>query len=293
MRYLSPAAALAATTILCGLGAAGSALAQSAVAQNSAPAASPDRWTGAYGGLYGGALFGADQDDERLVFDRDFDGDFDDPVVTAAGADAFSPGSCGGAALGAAPDAGCDGDGHGVEAGVRLGYDRQMGPIVAGLVAEYGVADAEDSVTSFSTTPAFYTSTRTLERLGAVRARLGWARDATLVYATGGVARGEIAHRFLTSNTANSFTPTVDEREADGWQAGAGVERQLGNGLTVGLEYLYTRLEAGDYEVRVGPGTAPATNPFLLPPNTAGTDLRRSNADFDAHHVRLSMNYRF
>lgn len=279
MRKFTTGAALALMASVC----AGPALAQSA----------PTDWTGLYGGVYGGALFQAEEDDESLIFDRDFDGVFDDTVATGAGADAFSPGSCDGAAQGPTPGDGCDDDNFGVEAGVRLGYDHQFGNLVVGLVGEYGVADAEDSVTSFSTTPAFYTSTRTLHRLGAVRGRLGWAMGQNLIYGTGGVARADITNNFYTSNGANSFTPTVNEDEADGWQAGAGLERQLGNGLAVGVEYLYTQLEAGEYDVRVGPGTAPASNPFILPPNTAGTDLRRSNPDFDMHSVRLSMNYRF
>jgi outer membrane immunogenic protein len=45
--------------------------------------------------------------------------------------------------------------------------------------------------------------------------------------------------------------------------------------------------------VRVGPGSAPASNPFILPPNTTGTDMIRSNGRFGAHHVRIGMGYRF
>ncbi|MFC0633689.1 outer membrane protein [Brevundimonas balnearis] len=263
------------------------------IASQAQAQSAPTDWSGPYVSIYGGGLLPEDDEDERLVFDRDFDGDFDDTVVTGAGADAFSPGSCGGQALGATPAAGCDDDGEGVEAGVRVGWDWAFGPIVVGALAEYGVADAEDTVTSYSTTPAFYSSTRTLQRLGAVRARAGYAFGQNLLYATGGLAQAEITNTFFTSNRANSFTPTVNDDEADGWQAGVGWERQLGRGLSFGAEYLYTSLEAGEYDIRVGPGTAPATNPFILPPNTAGTDLRRSNPDFEMHQVRVSMGYRF
>ena len=58
-------------------------------------------------------------------------------------------------------------------------------------------------------------------------------------------------------------------------------------------EYIYTSLEPKDYTVRVGAGTAPATNPFILPPNTTGTDMIRSNGRFGLHAVRIGMNYRF
>jgi outer membrane immunogenic protein len=45
--------------------------------------------------------------------------------------------------------------------------------------------------------------------------------------------------------------------------------------------------------VRVGQGTAPATNPFILAPNTAGTDMMRSNDDLELHALRIGMNVRF
>ncbi len=49
-----------------------------------------------YGGVFGGHLESDDNSSERLVFDRDFDGQYDDLVLTSTGADAFSPGSCDG-----------------------------------------------------------------------------------------------------------------------------------------------------------------------------------------------------
>lgn len=253
-------------------------------------------WTGLYGGVFGGAAMNDEDDAERLVFDRDFDGQFDDTVTTAppANADAFSPGSCKGSPSAVTPGAGCDDDSPGVEGGVRLGYDMQFGGFVAGVVGEVSAADVEDTVTSFSTTPASYVFTRDLESLAAVRARLGYAFGNTLAYVTGGVARGQIDNRFYTSNTANSFTVRTDEEEADGYQFGGGVEHRLTDRVSLVGEYIYTSLEAGDYLIRVGStGTTPPANPFILPPNTAGTDMMRSNPDLEVHSVRIGMNVRF
>jgi len=58
-------------------------------------------------------------------------------------------------------------------------------------------------------------------------------------------------------------------------------------------EYLYSNLQPGDYVVRAGPGTAGPTNPFILPPNTAGTDMTRSNDGLELHALRIGMNVRF
>lgn len=63
--------------------------------------------------------------------------------------------------------------------------------------------------------------------------------------------------------------------------------------LSATAEYLYTSLDAGDYVVRVGPGTAAPTNPFILAPNTTGTDMVCSNGKFGLHAVNLGMSYRF
>ena len=71
------------------------------------------------------------------------------------------------------------------------------------------------------------------------------------------------------------------------------MEYALAPNLSVTGEYLYTSLDAGDHVVRVTRGSAPATNPFVLAPNTAGTDMIRSNSKFGLHAVRLGMNYRF
>lgn len=251
-------------------------------------------WSGPYVGVYGSATKANDQDDERLRFDRNLDGNFGDTVTTAAGADAFSPGSCDGSANGNVPTAGCDDDASGAEGGVRAGWDFQFGSFVVGAVAEYsGFASAEDSVTSYSTTPASYTFERKLENLAALRARVGYAYGPALIYATAGGATGEISNQFYSSNTQNSFTATTDDDQADGYQAGGGVEYMLAPHLSVTGEYLYTSLEAPDFDVRVGRGVAIATNPFVLAPNTTGTDIQRSNGRFGLHAVRIGMNYRF
>lgn len=273
-------------------------LAAAAAALLTAAGASPvlaqsQDWTGFYAGVHGGFVTTDDEDGETLVFDRDFDGDFDDTVVlSGSGANAFSPGYCAGAGSSAAPTS-CDDDADAAEGGVRLGYDMQFGPFVAGIVGDWQATNAEDSVTGFSTTPANYVFTRELESTAALRARLGYAFGPALVYATGGVAYGKVDNSFRTTNGANSFTEMMDEDDADGFQYGGGLEWRLAPNLSFVGEYLYTDLEAGEYVVRAGPGTAPATNPFILAPNAAGTDISRSGSDFRTHSFRVGMNVRF
>lgn len=253
------------------------------------PAAAQD-WSGFYVGAQAGSAAAAENDDETIRFDTNLDGGFGDSVNTVAGANAFSPGFCGGATASNVPGTGCSGDDDGFEFGMRTGYDWQFGNFVVGVVGEASRSNAEDSVTAFSTTPAFYTMTRKLKYIGALRARAGWAFDRNLVYATGGYAVGKIDNSFNTGNTANTFVLNDDDR-ADGYQLGAGYERQLTEDVTLGLEYIYTKLEDDGFRVRAQ-GPAAATNPFLLA-NPAGTDFRRSETDFEVQSVRATATYRF
>lgn len=260
-----------------------------ALAQSVAP-----DWSGPYVGIFGGYNQSNEDEDENLGFDRNLDGRYGDQVSTALGANAFSPGYCGGMATSTAPGTGCRDDNDGVEAGVRAGYDMQFGNFVVGALAEYSVNNVQDSVTGFSTTPAFYTFTRELESTAAARLKLGYAYGPALIYGTGGYAYGKFENKFRTSNQANSFTETSEGDDGDGWQAGGGVEYALGRGLTVNGEYLYTSLSVDSPVIRVGnTGTTPAANPFISAPNTTGTDMIRSNGKFGTHMFRIGMNYRF
>lgn len=262
-----------------------------ALALAAAPAAAQDSrsWTGPYVGGQLGYSFPQDENDEQIEFDTDLNGSFGDTVRTTAGANAFSPGFCGGASSSSA-NSNCGDDEGELSGSIHAGYDFQFGSGVVGVVAEYGRTSVSDSVSAFSTTPASYTMTRQLRDNAALRARFGFAMGDTLVYATGGVAWGRIRNSFTTSNTVNTFT---QRGEDDGWgyRAGGGIEQRVGTNLSIGLLYTYTSLEDDTARVRTS-GPAPATNPFILV-NASGTDFRRSNERFDTHAVSVTASFRF
>ena len=249
-----------------------------------------EEWEGGYiGGSIGLSAQNNDRN-ESILFDTNRDGDFGDTVRTVTGANAFSPGFCGGAANGRTPIEGCRGDKDGLEYNIRAGYDVQQGNIVYGVVLEGGKSDIRDSVSAFSTTPAFYYFTRELDYSLGARARVGYAARGALFYATGGVAYAKIENEFETSNTANSFSDNGNSNSW-GYSVGGGTEVKIAKNFSLGLEYLYTNYVDDDYRVNVGRGTAPATNPFLLV--SGGTDFRRSDSDFDMHNIRLTAAFRF
>src|SRR4028118_653973 len=82
-------------------------------------------WTGPY---FGGRLGYSSQPEDKnepILFDTDLNGSFGDQVSTASGANAFSPGFCGGAAA-TATATNCN-DRDGTEWAVHAGFDYQLG----------------------------------------------------------------------------------------------------------------------------------------------------------------------
>ncbi|MCR2833224.1 outer membrane protein [Parerythrobacter lacustris] len=267
------------------------ALATPALAQD---ANTEGRFDGPYISVFGGSNNAADSDDDGFEFDVDGDGAFDDNVTTVAGANAFSPGFCSGNP-GTSPTPVCTGNDSKIGYGARIGYDVRMGdgPFVAGVLIEGERPRVREFTSGYSTTPASYTIARELDWSAAARARVGISPGdgRGLFYATGGVGYAKIERDFFTTNGANSFTPNDPDEWTFGWQAGGGAELLLTDNIGIGLEYLYSNYDDGDYVVTVGPGTAGPTNPFLLGSGT--TDLRLNDGDFDSHSLRASVNLRF
>lgn len=261
-------------------------LAAPAVAQDSGPV----DWTGPYVGVSFGKTWQKNDGDEHLRFDTNRDGNYNDVIRTASGANAFSPGTCGGAARGPTPASGCNSDKNAISWMGHIGYDRQFGSIVAGVVAEGGQAFIDDKVSEFSTTPAFYTMRRKIDWNANLRARLGYTTPGGIMpYITGGLAYAQVQNYFRTSNTANSFTPVDAEEDAWGWTMGGGVEAKVAPNFSIGARYLWTRYNVGDYRVDVGQGTAPATNPFVL---TGGASINRGDK-FDTQSLMVTTSFRF
>lgn len=257
------------------------------------PAAAQD-WSGGYFGGYAGAQVQSQEENERILFDTNLDGTYGDTVRTTAGADAFSPGFCDGSPRANNAAAGCtDDDEAAGEVGLRAGYDWQMGSWVFGVVGDVSLTNVEDSVSAFSTTPANYAFQREIQGIASARVRLGYAMGAYLPYVTAGYALAQVEDSYSTSNTANSFTPVRSSGDADGFQVGAGIERRLTDSISVGVEYVYSDLERNDpLVVRTGPGTAPATNPFLIV-NPQGTNQIRSSDSIELHGFRVTGSIRF
>jgi len=98
---------------------------------------------------------------------------------------------------------------------------------------------------------------------GSVRARLGYAFDRTLVYATGGWA-------FTRAELDNVTTGVKEKDVANGWTLGAGVEQAFTDSVAGRIEYRYTDYRGSDI-----------------------FDAAGRNGDLDSHAIMVGVSMKF
>ncbi len=132
--------------------------------------------------------------------------------------------------------------GDGFVGGGQIGYNWQFGQTVFGVEADLQYAWAGRS-SSFVGGGGLITSAgRDDGYLGTVRARLGFAADRFLIYATGGLAYGSFDTALSVTTAAGAGGPVwggSSDSVRAGWTAGAGLEYAITNNWTVKLEGLY------------------------------------------------------
>lgn len=149
-------------------------------------------------------------------------------------------------------------DVEGWHGGGQLGFNYQA-PGSAFVFG--GELDGGFSNIGNSTTALGITVRSEVDRFATARLRAGTAFDRTLLYVTGGAAW---AHNEISVTGLGSASKTHT-----GWTVGAGVEQALGGGWSGKFEYLYADFGSANYFGGMRSG------------------------GFDAHVVRVGLNYRF
>ena len=140
--------------------------------------------------------------------------------------------------------------------GGTLGYNWQSGQAVFGIETDLAWSGISGSGT-IGAVPV----TAGSDWFGTVRGRVGYAWDRTMLFASGGLAYGNV--------NARSPFQSVDTTNA-GWALGGGVEFALAGPWTAKVEYLHIDLG----------------NTTLLTPGS-------TSVDYSADLVRAGLNYRF
>ena len=152
--------------------------------------------------------------------------------------------------------------------GVYAGYDQQYGQLIAGIVADFNwgnVTSSERSSpiiqnngTPFSVS-SFIDSNQEIEWFGSLRGRAGVQLNRIVLYATGGLAYGNVTYSALTR-----FPPVGDfEYPAYlsdtkwGWTLGGGLEVAITDCLTWKIEYLYYDLGSESFVANPVPANPP------------------------------------
>jgi outer membrane immunogenic protein len=226
----------------------------------------PFSWTGFYAGLNAGAVFGNDDD-----------------VTTTGQALANVNNVNGGARPGTVGL-----DRSGFTGGGQLGYNWQMGGIVAGIETDINYTDMSDSTQVTTTALNGVDSLRNnfnsrLDYLGTVRGRLGFvAYDRTLFYVTGGFAYGDVENSVALFGPAGQLQFAGRKSGVEtGYVVGGGIEHALSSNWTLKGEYLYYDLGSQTVAANVVPGSG------------GGGTGYNSKFENDGHMLRLGVNYKF
>ena len=123
-----------------------------------------------------------------------------------------------------------------------------------------------------------------IDWFGTVRGKLGYATGPYLLYATAGLAYGNLK---ATQGDVNIPAPVFDpdtgfvskSETRLGWAAGGGIDVAVAKNLIFGFEYLYVNL--GDEIVT------------MSGPQDDGTETSRVNVDSNIHTVRANLRYKF
>jgi high affinity Mn2+ porin len=155
----------------------------------------------------------------------------------------------------------------GLIGGYQAGYSRQFSNhVVLGIEADASFPSPLDGP---ALTPAPFNTT--LDYVGTVRGRIGYAFGTLLPYVTGGSAWG---HGHVNVNDGARSIVSSPGQNHLGWTAGAGVEFAVSGNWSAKVEYDYIDLSRRMYDL----------SGFGMPP---------INVDPKIHLVKLGLNYRF
>ena len=163
-------------------------------------------WTGFYAGVFGGLTTG----------------DFEYDLGPSGGPTMLDADIRGGGAL----------------AGVQVGADYQFDSFVLGAVADFALTNhAADLSVTFP--PNTIEANSTLDYLGTLRARAGFAAGDLLAYVHGGVAFGSSSSSVEFNGVSVADT---DDANRWGYVVGAGVEYAVTENISFQTEYAFTDL---------------------------------------------------
>ena len=184
---------------------------------------------------------------------------------------------------------------NGAIGGVQAGYNWQSGNWVLGAEAQASWSEIRKGVIWTDPDPDPWTDPEpapvkggrvvtartgtTVDRLGTIAARAGYACDNVLLFAKGGGAWTHDVYRAFNANTANETLLASTSGTRWGWMVGAGIEYALAQNWSVKVEYNY--LDFGTKRIFF-------TSTGLVPQPPFDEDIRQK-----IQVVKVGLNYKF
>jgi outer membrane immunogenic protein len=172
--------------------------------------------------------------------------------------------------------------------GGQIGCNWQTARWVFGLEADIQAAGISESIALTRTLAAplvgtiSHTVSHDITWWGTVRGRVGWAANAWLFYATGGLAYAHVESAASTrfSGAGDLYAGSASDTRL-GWTVGGGVEWGFAPRWSAKVEYLYVDVGSFSY---VMPNVPPPAFPTLS---------YTADVDTAFHVARLGVNFRF
>ena len=180
--------------------------------------------------------------------------------------------------VGGVPFATADTAVFGAVAGGQAGYNWQSGALVLGAEADFDWSNPKGSISAQCAICGPVTNAsleHDVDWFGTARARIGYAADGWLAYATGGYAFGRVALKGTATGGGVNASLTQNATPS-GWTIGGGAELALSPNWSARLEYLYVDL-----------GTV--NNTIVV----TGAPSLTDSARIQMNVVRAGVNYRF
>jgi outer membrane immunogenic protein len=194
---------------------------------------------------------------------------------------------------------------NGVVGGAQLGYNWQFDRWVFGLETDIQGSDERGRISVCDTVGCRLGATIgsadvRLRWFGTARPRIGFLPiDKLLLYATGGLAYGQLTSNYISGINGGSLTAGAINTTRVGYTVGGGVEGAIDRHWSVKGEYLF--MDLGRFSTALGTGAVTTTTtttlfgaqgPTTVATTTASTAANVRTRFFD-HIFRVGFNYRF
>lgn len=168
---------------------------------------------------------------------------------------------------------------QGPNGGLQVGYNWQIGNLLAGVEGDVQAADQNQTSTFFCGAACSITENAQLQSFGTLRGRVGFTITDVLFYGTGGLNWTHGENSF--NGTLNGINASLADFTHDslGWVVGGGIEWMFWYGFSTKIEYLYLQNNSSNSTIPVSAALGGGTL----------TDTAKASNNV----VRVGVNYHF